>query len=80
MHRAIRTPLPERLALEVEQNSECTPQEHQAHVHHDSREVSIFDRPLIDELAESITPKVLIDGYRHEDGTSDWFVAVDRVG
>lgn len=80
MHGTVPSPLSERLAVEVEDNAERTPQEDQTHVEHDWWQVPIGNDPRRDELAETISPHVLVDSDRHEDRSRNGLVRVDGVG
>lgn len=65
VHIAVLAPSSERLAFVVEENTEETPQQDKRGVCHDRRNEPISDRPIGDELAEPISPHVLV--YRDSD-------------
>lgn len=67
MHVRSLGPLPKRLPIKVERNSEQAPQQNQAHIQHDRWDIAIFDDSGGDELAETVTSDVLI----HSDGDED---------
>lgn len=80
MDLAVPRPPPERLPLEPEQDSEQAPQRGKRHIYHDGYDVSALESPRCDELAEAITPHVLIDRDRDKDAASHWLVTVNSVG
>jgi hypothetical protein len=71
MNLRVPGPLPEGLAIEPKYNAEQAPKEGQGHVRHDRRNVSICNDPWGDELAETITPDVLVDSYSDEDASGN---------
>lgn len=79
MHRIIPRPPPESLPIEVEHDTEETPQRDQRHVRHDRGHKAAFDDPRRDEFGKPITPDVLVDGDGDHQGTSDRLVRVDGV-
>lgn len=79
MQFALLRPSPERLAFKPEENPKQAPQQSKPHVRHNRRNVSRFDDPWCHELAETITPKVFIDGDGHKYGTSNRLVRIHGV-
>ena len=77
VHLRVSGPLSERLTIEPEDNSGATEEGYQGHVGHDWWDVSGLDDPGRDELRESISPNVLVDGDGNEDGTGDGLVRID---
>ena len=61
MHLAVPAPAAECLAFVVEEEAKKTPQQDETRVCHDGRNESTLNSPRGDELAESITPHVLVD-------------------
>ncbi len=80
MHTTILRPPAHPLAKEVKYHTKRAPQEDQAHIQHDRRDIPISNDPRRDEFAEAISPNVLVDRNRHEDAACNWLVAVDGVG
>ena len=80
MHAGVPAPLPEFLADKVEQDAKRAPQEDERHVQHDGRDEAIGNGPWGDELAEAVTPNVLVNSDGDEDGAGDRLVAVNCIG
>jgi len=76
---AIPRPLPKPLAVEPENYPGRAEECDQRHVGHDRRDESGLGRPRRDELAESVTPHVLVDRDGHEDGARYRLVGVDGI-
>lgn len=79
MHIRLGRPLPELFAKEIEENAKRTPKCGKTHVEHDGRDISILFDPRSDEFAKTVTPQILIHRDSHEDGASNWFVAVNSI-
>lgn len=80
MHPRLGRPPSELLSIKVAWDGKETPQRCQTHVQHDRfHKPALFD-PRGDELAEAVSPDILIDGDGHENRTRDGLVAVDGVG
>ncbi len=80
MHLRIPRPLPKRLPLIPKQNPKQTPQNNQAHIRHNWRDISTLNNPRRNEFTKAIAPDILIDRDSDEDGARDRFVGIDRVG
>lgn len=80
MDRRLGRPPSELLSIEVEWNRAKTPQRRQAHVQHDRLDEPLLHDPWRDELAEAISPEVLVDGDGDKDRAGHGLVAVDGVG
>ena len=79
MNLAVLAPPPERLSVVVEQNAKQAPHENQSPVCHDWRDISISGTPGGDELAEPITPDILVHSNADKQATSNRLVAVNRI-
>lgn len=79
MNLRISRPLSEGLSKEPEDDPSQTPQCYQAHVRHDRRDVATLDSPGCDELAEPVSPNILIDRDCNENRARNWLVRVDTV-
>lgn len=79
MHIAILSPPSKGLPLIVEQDTEKTPQQDQTPIRHDRRNIPIGNNPLGNELAESITPHILVDRDGDEQTARNRLVAVDCI-
>lgn len=79
MDRGLGGPHPGTLAVEIERNSEQTPEGDQGHVQHDGGDETTLFHPRGDELAEPITPQVLVDSDCHEERSRHRLIAVDSV-
>ena len=80
MNCRVPCPLSARLAPKVEDHAEGAEKDRQAHVEHDGLHCSPARNPAVDELAETVSPDILVDGDCDEDGSCHWFVAVDGIG
>ena len=74
MNTRVLGPAAHSLAPEVEDDSTGAPEEDQTHVQHDRRDVTVGDDPGSDELAETITPQILVDCDRHENAACNGLV------
>lgn len=79
MDIAVSRPLSKRLAEEPENDSRQAPERNQRHISHDGRNEARLSSPWRDELAESVTPHVLVDRNGHEDGASYGLVRIDGI-
>ena len=79
MHTAVLSPPPECLPLIVEQESKQAPQQDQAPIRHDGRNIPIRNNPIGDELAEPIPPHILVDRNADEQAARNRLVGVDGV-
>jgi len=79
MNLRVSGPLPEGLAIEPKYNSEQAPKEGKGHVRHNGWNISVCRNPWGDELAETITPDVLVDRDGDEDASSHRFIRVNCV-
>lgn len=80
MHRGLGCPPSELLPIEVERNRAKTPQRRQTHVQHDRLDEPFLHDPGCDELAEAVSPDVLVHGDGDKDRAGHRLVAVDRIG
>lgn len=80
MDGAVPRPSPECLALVIEQDAEKAPEQNQGRIRHDWWNVSISDDPIGDELAESVSPNVLVDRNGDKQAAGDGLVAVNGIG
>lgn len=77
----IGRPLPEIIfSSEVEQEPKRAPQNREAHVRHDSRDVSSCFGPGGDKLAKAIAPQILVNCNCDENRADGRLVAVNCVG
>lgn len=79
MHTAVLGPSAECLSLVVEENAEQAPKQDKRPIGHDWGNVSTFNDPGSDELAEAVTPHVLVDSDANEETACDRLVRIDSV-
>lgn len=66
MYRGLSGPPSEFLPVKVERDRKKTPHRAQTHIHHNGLNKSTFLDPFSDEIAEAISPQVLIHSDRHK--------------
>lgn len=71
--------VPELLPFPPEQNAEKAPKNRQAHIRHYWSQKAICFTPFRYEFGKPVTPEVLHDRDRDEDGAGGRLVRVDRV-
>ncbi len=74
MDLRIPRPLPKGLSKVPEDDPSQTPQRNQAHIRHDRGNITTLDNPGSDELAEAVSPNILIDRDRNEDRACNRFI------
>lgn len=79
MYRGLSSPPSEFLPVKVEWDRKETPHRAQAHIHHNGLDKSTFLDPFGDEIAEAISPQILIHSDRHKNRACNRLIAVDGV-
>lgn len=79
MYRGLSSPPSESFPVKVKRDRKETPHGAQTHIHHNGLDKSTFLDPFSNEIAEAISPQILIHSNRHENRACNRLIAVNGV-